>query len=130
MQVGTCECNTADGEVLFGTPEGTHIGDSAPRRRCSAAVKAAGSRHPRFHDLRHTFGTRAVQVFPLSEVQAYMRHAQISTPMIYVHQVPRNDAAAGLSTAISAGGGEGSGAATRQCRLATHGDHSDRAPAV
>jgi len=33
----------------------------------------------RFHDLRHTFGTLAVQVFPLSDVKAYMGHADIAT---------------------------------------------------
>jgi integrase len=36
----------------------------------------------RFHDLRHTFGTIAVQAFPLSDVQAYMDHADIHTTML------------------------------------------------
>jgi integrase len=53
-----------------------------------------------FHDLRHTFGTLAVQVFPLSDVQAYMGHQDISTTMIYVHHVPRHDAADRLSDAL------------------------------
>jgi integrase len=46
-----------------------------------------------FHDLRHTFGTLAVQAFPLSDVMAMMGHAEISTTMIYVHHVPQHDAA-------------------------------------
>ena len=56
----------------------------------------------RFHDLRHTFGTLAVQVFPLSDVKAYMGHADIATTMIYVHHVPQVDAAEKLSAALRA----------------------------
>jgi integrase len=41
-----------------------------------------------FHDLRHTFGTLAVQVGPVTDVQAYMGHADIKTTMRYVHHVP------------------------------------------
>jgi hypothetical protein len=47
-----------------------------------------------FHDLRHTFGTLAAQVWPLVDVQAYMGHADIQTTMRYLHYVPREDAAA------------------------------------
>lgn len=54
-----------------------------------------------FHDLRHTFGTLAVQVFPLSDVKAYMGHADISTTMLYVHHVPQHDAASKLSAVLS-----------------------------
>ncbi len=54
----------------------------------------------RCHDLRHTFGTLAVQVFPLSDVKAYMGHADIATTMIYVHHVPQLDAAEKLSSAL------------------------------
>jgi len=39
-------------------------------------------------------------VFPLSDVKAYMGHADIATTMIYVHHVPQHDAAAKLSTAL------------------------------
>jgi integrase len=46
-----------------------------------------------FHDLRHTFGTLAVQAFPRSDVQAYMGHADIATTMIYVHHRPQHAAA-------------------------------------
>src|SRR5204863_10156316 len=53
-----------------------------------------------FHDLRHTFGTLAVQVFPLSDVKAMMGHESIETTMIYVHHVPQHDAAAKLSAAL------------------------------
>jgi len=51
----------------------------------------------RWHDLRHTFGTMAVRVFPLTDVQAYMGHSNIQTTMRYVHHTPRADAAAKLA---------------------------------
>jgi integrase len=43
-----------------------------------------------FHDLRHTFGTLAVHVWPIPDVKAY---ANIATTEIYVHHVPKRDAA-------------------------------------
>ncbi|MGH2745453.1 MAG: tyrosine-type recombinase/integrase, partial [Thermoleophilaceae bacterium] len=52
------------------------------------------------HDLRHSFGTLAVQAFPLSDVKAYMGHADIQTTMVYVHHVPAGDAAERLSEAV------------------------------
>jgi integrase len=54
-----------------------------------------------FHDLRHTFGTIAVRVFPLTDVQAMLGHADIQTTMRYVHSVPRDDAAALLARAFA-----------------------------
>jgi integrase len=42
-----------------------------------------------------------VQVFPLSDVKAYMGHADIATTMIYVHHVPQVDAAERLSAALT-----------------------------
>ena len=53
-----------------------------------------------FHDLRHTFGTLAVRVWPLSDVRAYMGHAQIETTMKYAHHIPKEKAAAELSALI------------------------------
>jgi integrase len=64
-------------------------------------LKAAGLAHLRFHDLRHTFGTLAVQEFALSDVKAYMGHADIATTMIYVHHVPQHDAADRLSARLA-----------------------------
>jgi integrase len=53
------------------------------------------------HDLRHTFGTLAVQEFALSDVKAYMGHADITTTMIYVHHIPQHDAAERLSARLA-----------------------------
>ena len=91
---------TGEEDLVFVNPDGEHIEDSALRRRFYAALDAAGLKHIRFHDLRHSFGTLAVQVFPLSDVKAYMGHADIATTMIYVHHVPQVDAAEKLSAAL------------------------------
>jgi len=91
---------TGDEDLVFCNQVGGHFEDSALRRRFYAARERAGLKPIRFHDLRHTFGTLAVQVFPLSDVKAYMGHADIATTMIYVHHVPQHDAAAKLSTAL------------------------------
>jgi hypothetical protein len=55
-----------------------------------------------FHDLRHSFGTLAVQVYPVTDVQVYMGHQKIETTMRYVHFVPKVDAAAKGSAFIGA----------------------------
>ena len=73
---------------MFVDDVGGHVDDWRLRRRFHAALERAGLPKLRLHDLRHTFGTLAVQAFPLSDVKAYMGHADIQTTMIYVHHVP------------------------------------------
>ena len=51
-------------------------------------LERAGVRRIRLHDLRHCFGSTAVRAFPLSDVQAMMGHAHITTTMRYVHHRP------------------------------------------
>jgi integrase len=92
---------TAPDELVFPNPTGGFLEDSALRRRYYRALKQAKIKHLRFHDLRHTFGTLAVQEFPLSDVKAYMGHADIATTMIYVHHVPQHDAADRLSARLA-----------------------------
>lgn len=94
-----------ENDLVFCNDVGDHFDDSALRRRFYTARSGAGLKRIRFHDLRHTFGTLAVQVFPLSDVKAYMGHADIATTMIYVHHVPRLDAADRLSRALRAAAG-------------------------
>jgi integrase len=88
---------TADEDRVFVNDVGEHIEDSALRRRFYRALEAAGLPHIRLHDLRHTFGTIAVQAFPLTDVKTFMGHADIQTTMIYVHHVPQHGAADRLS---------------------------------
>ena len=96
---------TGEDDLVFVNDVGDHFDDSALRRRFYSAAQAAGLKRIRFHDLRHTFGTLAVQVFPLSDVKAFMGHADIATTMIYVHYVPQLDAADRLSRALRAAAG-------------------------
>jgi integrase len=52
----------------------------------ASALREAGIPPIRFHDIRHTFGTRAVDGgAPLSAVKEVMGHADIRTTMRYVH---------------------------------------------
>jgi integrase len=93
---------TDDDDLVFISPDGGFVEESALRRRFYKALKAAGLPHMRFHDLRHTFGTIAVQVFPLTDVKAFMGHADIQTTMIYAHHVPQHDAAEKLTRMLEA----------------------------
>jgi integrase len=87
-------------DLVFVNPTGGQVEDSALRRRFYDALASAKLPRIRFHDLRHTFGTLAVQTFALSDVKAYMGHADVQTTMIYVHHVPQHDAAARLTELI------------------------------
>jgi integrase len=91
---------TEDDDFVFAGPLGAPFEDSALRRRFYAALERAELTRVRFHDLRHSFGTLAVQVFPLSDVKTFMGHADIATTMIYVHHVPQHDAATRLGAVL------------------------------
>ena len=93
---------TDDEDLVFTNDVGDAFEESAMRRRFYLALKRAGIEHIRFHDLRHTFGTIAVQAFTLTDVRAFMGHADIATTMIYIHHVPQNDAAEKLSELLDA----------------------------
>ncbi len=54
-----------------------------------------------FHELRHTFGTLMVHVFPLVDVQAWMGHADVQTTMRYAHHVPKHNAADRFSAFVA-----------------------------
>ena len=101
-QLSRREWFMGENDLVFCNDVGDHFDDSALRRRFYTARAAAGLKRIRFHDLRHTFGTLAVQVFPLSDVKAFMGHADIATTMIYVHHVPQLDAADRLSRVLRA----------------------------
>jgi integrase len=94
------ELFTERGDLVFPSPTGGHRDDRRFRKGFYAALAAAGLGHLReksdpfvFHDLRHTFGTIAVRVWPVPEVQLYMGHDDIKTTMRYVHYQPRHEAA-------------------------------------
>jgi integrase len=93
---------TDDDDRVFVNDVGQVLGQDLLRRRFKRALADAGLKPMRLHDLRHTFGTLAVQAFPLSDVKAYMGHANIETTMLYVHHVPAHDAAARLGAVVQA----------------------------
>lgn len=94
--------STAPEDRVFVNEVGGSLDHSKQTKRYRRALQQAGLRTLRFHDLRHTFGTHAVRVAPLTDVKAWMGHADISTTMVYVHHVPQHDAADRLDTAFRA----------------------------
>lgn len=70
--------------------------------RYREARDRAGLRKLRFHDLRHTFGSLAVDGgASLVQVQAWMGHADIKTTMRYLHTKSRPEDAALLGSAFA-----------------------------
>jgi integrase len=86
---------------------------SALRRRYVAAVKRAGLPPLRFHDLRHTFGSLAINHASIVQVQHWMGHADIKTTMRYLHHKSRADEARLLSQAFRVAADEESGPSRR-----------------
>ena len=79
-----------DDHLVFAHP---HLGAPLERsrllKRFKRAVKAAGLRDIRFHDLRHTFGTRmAAAGVPMRTLQEWMGHRDYKTTLIYADYAP------------------------------------------
>jgi integrase len=90
---------TGPDDLVFGSEVGGHLLDDDVRDRFYEALNAAELGHLRylepptkdnpkgvmrddpivFHDLRHTFGTLAIRVAPVTDVQHWMGHADIQT---------------------------------------------------
>lgn len=79
-----------DGDLVFAHPVlGSVLDPSKLRKRFLVAVGAAGVRPVRFHDLRHTFGTRmAAAGAPLRAIQEWMGHRDYKTTSIYADYAP------------------------------------------
>lgn len=106
------ETFTGPDDLVFVNTFGGALHDDTIRKEWVDAMDRAGLSHLRadtlpradrftFHDLRHSFGTLAVRMWPLSDVQGYMGHANIATTMIYVHHTPRTEAAAQLGSLVA-----------------------------
>jgi integrase len=80
-----------DDDLVFVGIAGGYLDGSALRRRYKAALAAAGLRSLRFHDLRHTFGTRMIAKADIRRVQEWMGHADVQTTMHYLHYAPREE---------------------------------------
>ncbi|MGO9821676.1 MAG: tyrosine-type recombinase/integrase, partial [Solirubrobacteraceae bacterium] len=77
-------------DLVFVGEVGGYLDGSALRRRYKEALSRASLRPLRFHDLRHTFGTRMIAKADIRRVQEWMGHADIQTTMRYLHYAPRN----------------------------------------
>jgi integrase len=86
-------CQTAyraDDELVFGNPHiGTPLDGAALLRAFRRYLTRAGVRKVRFHDLRHTFGTRmAAAGVPMRTLQEWMGHRDLRTTLIYADYAP------------------------------------------
>ncbi|MGH2864394.1 MAG: tyrosine-type recombinase/integrase [Solirubrobacteraceae bacterium] len=99
-ELKTRDTYTDKGDLVFASREGTHLDGSALRRRYLATLDAAKLRRLRFHDLRHTFGSLAINQASIVQVQAWMGHSDINTTMRYLHHKSRADDARLLSAAF------------------------------
>jgi integrase len=80
----------ADDDLVFAHPHtGRPLDRSKLLKRFKAALAAAGVRNLRFHDLRHTFGTRmAAAGVPMRTLQEWMGHRDFKTTLIYADYLP------------------------------------------
>ena len=93
----------ADDDLVFVGELGSYLDGSALRRRYKKALADAALRPLRFHDLRHTFGTRMIAKADIRRVQEWMGHADIQTTMRYLHYTPRAEDAALVAEAFRVG---------------------------
>lgn len=79
-----------DEALVFGHPHtGKPLDRSKLLKRFKAALTAGGVREVRFHDLRHTFGTRmAAQGMPMRTLQELLGHRDFKTTLIYADYAP------------------------------------------
>ena len=81
---------TGDDDLVFADPyTGGPLDKAAVLRRYKQALRAGGLDAHRFHDLRHTFGTRmAATGVPMRTLQEWMGHRDIDTTMRYADYAP------------------------------------------
>ena len=94
----------AEDDLVFAHPEtGNPLDRSKVTRRFQAACSDAGVRPVRFHDLRHTFGTRlAATGQPIRSIQEFLGHADAKTTQIYTHYAPSEREVEMVNRAFSA----------------------------
>jgi integrase len=92
---------TSEDDLVFAGEGGDYLDGSALRRRYKTALASAALRPLRFHDLRHTFGTRMIAKADIRRVQEWMGHADIQTTMRYLHYAPRDEDAALVAEAFA-----------------------------
>ena len=103
-QLGRRPLWVEDNDLVFVGDAGGYLNGSALRRRYKVALAAAGLRPRRFHDLRHTFGTRMIVHADIRRVQKWMGDADIQTTMRYLHYAPRREDAELVAKAFAFSG--------------------------
>jgi integrase len=93
-RLGQRDFFTGEDHLVFVGIVGGYLDGSALSKRYRAALHRAALRPLRFHDLRHTFGTRVIGVADIRRVQEWMGHANVQTTMQYLQCVPRPQDAA------------------------------------
>jgi integrase len=88
-QIGQRQRFTGDDDFVFAGESGMPLNPDALSSRYEKALEAGGLRRLRFHDLRHTFGTRMIREADIRRVQEWMGHADIQTTMKYLHYESR-----------------------------------------
>ncbi len=93
-----------DDDLVFGHPlTGEPLNHAPLLRRFQKALKTAGVRRIRFHDLRHTFGTRmaASPEVSMRRIQEWMGHRDYRTTLIYADYEPGEDESGMVDAAFS-----------------------------
>jgi integrase len=103
-QLGSRVDWVGDDDLVFVGETGSCLDGSALRRRYKNALARAALRPLRFHDLRHTFGTRMIAKADIRRVQEWMGHADIQTTMRYLHYAPHAEDARLVAEAFSVEG--------------------------
>jgi integrase len=118
-QLGRREDWVGDDDLVFVGETGGYLDGSALRRRYKTALDVAGLRSLRFHDLRHTFGTRMIAKADIRRVQEWMGHADIQTTMKYLHYAPREEDARLVAEAFAVDSGPGTEGTLRDVSVRT-----------
>ena len=118
-RLGRRENWVADDDLVFAGELGSYLDGSALRRRYKEALSRAGLRPLRFHDLRHTFGTRMIAKADIRRVQEWMGHADIQTTMRYLHYAPHAEDAQLIAEAFHVEGLDGGASRDDLGRLGT-----------
>ncbi len=95
----------SDEDLVFAHPHsGKPMDRSQLLKRFKGALKRAGVREVRFHDLRHTFGTRmAAAGVPMRTLQEWMGHRDFKTTLIYADYAPAANEADLVNAAFARG---------------------------
>lgn len=94
----------AAADLVFPHPfTGNPLDHASLLRRFKKALKVAGVRQIRFHDLRHTYGTRlaASPDVSMRDIQEWMGHRDLRTTLIYADYEPGDDESEMVDDAFS-----------------------------